>query len=427
MIPAIQAEGLTKKYLIQHRRRSGNDTLRDEIVAFMRRFGRGADGAETEEFLALQGVSFEIQRGQRVGVVGRNGAGKSTLLKVLSRITEPTAGRAITYGRVASLLEVGTGFHPELTGRENVFLNGAILGMRRAEILRKFDEIVAFAEVEKFIDTPVKRYSSGMYVRLAFSVAAHLEPEILIVDEVLAVGDAAFQRKCLARMNKAGDDGTTVLFVSHNLAAVQNLCDSAILLANGQLVRHGETAAVIHEYLDHAQQIDKIPLKERTDRRGSGAVRFVACSLRDQSGASVNAFYTGQNAQLVFEFARVTPGELRNVVFAVGIDNEFGERIAYLANDVAHDAFDVIPASVDEFAMHIDRLPLTVGLYRLTLYCSINGDVADWMQSAVAVTVEPGDYYGTGRMPPVASQGHLLLPHRFELRRSVDARTGFDK
>jgi len=257
----IRAEGLGKRYLIGHEtERESYVALRDVIARTARNFVRSAShmmrgrqlvsGNEIEEFWALKDVDFEIRRGDVVGIIGRNGAGKSTLLKILSRITEPTTGRVEILGRVASLLEVGTGFHPELTGRENIFLNGAILGMSRAEIKRKFDEIVDFAEVEKFLDTPVKRYSSGMYVRLAFAVAAHLEPEILIVDEVLAVGDAEFQKKCLGKMKDVAGGGRTVLFVSHNMGAVQRLCPTVIFLRQGRVVTQGPTSLVMPAYLE---------------------------------------------------------------------------------------------------------------------------------------------------------------------------------
>ena len=228
-----------------------------------------------------------------VGIVGRNGAGKSTLLKILSRITEPTAGRVRLRGRVASLLEVGTGFHPELTGRENIYLNGAILGMSRAEIKRKFDEIVQFAEVEMFLDTPVKRYSSGMHMRLAFAVAAHLEPEILIVDEVLAVGDAVFQKKCLGKMQEVSLCGRTVLFVSHQIAAVQNLCHTGILLSQGRIVHTGPISGVINRYLAESTQLSRVSLANRHDRQGSGALRFMDASLRDDAGCPVQSFTSG--------------------------------------------------------------------------------------------------------------------------------------
>ncbi len=277
----IQVEGLSKKYQLGQNRSQGTlrHMIQDAATAPLRMFSRRTGSAEKKpeatagEFWALRDVSFQVKRGEVLGIIGRNGAGKSTLLKVLSRITEPTSGRIGIKGRIASLLEVGTGFHPELTGRENIYLNGAILGMTRREIRRKFDEIVAFSEVEKFLDTPVKRYSSGMYVRLAFAVAAHLEPEILVVDEVLAVGDLEFQKKCLAKMQHVATGGRTVLFVSHNLSTVASLCTSAMHLHRGECKLAGGTEEVIHAYLTEltSQPTEPAP----ADRRpGSGEYRF---------------------------------------------------------------------------------------------------------------------------------------------------------
>jgi len=253
----IRVEHLGKKYIIGHQAKERYLTLRDTIAnrtkALLNPFRQKQTESNQEEFWALKDITFEIKQGERVGVIGRNGAGKSTLLKVLSKITEPTTGQIRIKGRVASLLEVGTGFHPELTGRENIYLNGAILGMSRAEIRRKFDEIVDFAEVEKFLDTPVKRYSSGMYVRLAFAVAAHLEPEILIVDEVLAVGDAAFQKKCLGKMEDVGREGRTVIFVSHSMPMIASLCETCLLMKQGEVIQQGKTSAVITYYQSDGQ------------------------------------------------------------------------------------------------------------------------------------------------------------------------------
>ena len=281
--PAISIDGVSKKYVIEHESR--HDSLRDTLHHIARKFWRRArwgTGFGREEFWALRDISFEIQPGEVVGIIGRNGAGKSTLLKVLSRITEPTSGKITLNGRVASLLEVGTGFHPDLTGRENIFLNGAILGMSRVEIRRKFDEIVAFAEIERFLDTPVKRYSSGMYVRLAFAVAAHLEPEILIVDEVLAVGDQQFQDKCLGKLRSVAHSGRTVMFVSHNLTVTQSLCSRVLLMANGQIDFSGPPGDAITRYLksanhvqavefygkDPALRLEKFEYSEKADKPG---------------------------------------------------------------------------------------------------------------------------------------------------------------
>jgi len=262
MSTAIQIEGLAKRYVIRHEQARQYTALRDVIADGVRGAGRYLLGRSrkaglkrtSEDFWALRDISLSIGAGERVGVIGRNGAGKSTLLKVLSRITEPTAGRIVITGRVSSLLEVGTGFHPELTGRENIFLNGAVMGMAKSEIKRKFDEIVAFADVEKFLDTPVKRYSSGMYVRLAFSVAAHLEPEILIVDEVLAVGDMAFQRKCLGKLEEVGSQGRTVLFVSHNMGMISNLCQKGIVLDGGRVTFEGNISEAVLKYYEVANR-----------------------------------------------------------------------------------------------------------------------------------------------------------------------------
>jgi ABC-type polysaccharide/polyol phosphate transport system ATPase subunit len=324
----IRAEGLGKKYVIGHESTERYSTLRDILAQQGRRLLRSARdmaagraliaGDEREEFWALRDVDFEIRRGEVVGIIGRNGAGKSTLLKVLSRITEPTEGRVTIDGRVASLLEVGTGFHPELTGRENIYLNGAILGMTRAEIRRKFDEIVDFAGVEKFLDTPVKRYSSGMYVRLAFSVAAHLEPEILVVDEVLAVGDAEFQKKCLGKMQNVAGEGRTVLFVSHNRAAVSRLCPTAIWMHEGRVRAQGETTALLAEYGRFAaaspQQVEK--------RKVKGAAFFRGVNIR-AAGREPGIILNSDPIQLRFEIELSEPiKELRMSVDICDADGE---------------------------------------------------------------------------------------------------------
>ncbi len=289
MSAAIKVQGLGKKYLLRHQLAGRSkyvalrDVLTDKVASVFQRNPQ-PDG-RSEEFWALQDISFEIKQGEAVGIIGRNGAGKSTLLKLLSRITKPTRGRIEIEGRVASLLEVGTGFHPELTGRENIYLNGAILGMHRAEIKRKFDEIVAFAEVEKFLDTPVKRYSSGMYMRLAFAVAAHLEPEILVVDEVLAVGDAAFQKKCLGKMQDVSHSGRTVLFVSHNIAAVLALCSQGIYLKSGRMASIGAIREAVHEYLaDGTQKGYEVCFNSMDSNAGDNVVRVERARILGPTG-----------------------------------------------------------------------------------------------------------------------------------------------
>ena len=310
----IKVENLSKKFIIGHQRTERYTALRDVIVnnvkgAFRktRELIKGNTMVEgvTEDFWALKDVSFEVKQGDRIGIIGRNGAGKSTLLKILSRITEPTAGRIILKGRIASLLEVGTGFHPELTGRENIFLNGAILGMTRVEIRRKFDEIVDFAEVEKFLDTPVKRYSSGMYVRLAFSVAAHLEPEILVVDEVLAVGDAQFQKKCLGKMEDVSQSqGRTVLFVSHNMTAMQSLCNKGILLEMGELKYKGYMPETITNYLKQFTSGKRKVKWELNHAPSNANAKFLSAEVNviNRSEPAVDIFETGDAFEFQFAF-----------------------------------------------------------------------------------------------------------------------------
>lgn len=308
---AIKVENLGKKYIIKHEQENARyhyQTFSELLIqgskGIANQIWRPLKRVETdptqEEFWALKDINFEINQGDKVGIIGRNGAGKSTLLKILSRITEPTSGKININGRIASLLEVGTGFHPELTGRENIYLNGAILGMNRKEIKVKFDEIVAFAEVEKFLDTPVKRYSSGMYVRLAFAVAAHLEPEILVVDEVLAVGDAQFQKKCLGKMEEIGNTGRTVLFVSHNMGVIQSLCSRCFLLDGGLLAADGVTLPIISQYnaIDNKREVVEINAAMR--RRGTGEINFKNCTLTDSQGRSRNAFHIGEEIRAEF-------------------------------------------------------------------------------------------------------------------------------
>lgn len=404
----IRSEGLGKKYLIGHESsRERYQTLRDAAARSVRRFGRSAmdlvsgrpmiAGDELEELWALKNVSFEIKRGEVTGVIGSNGAGKSTLLKILSRITEPTGGRVTIQGRVASLLEVGTGFHPELTGRENVFLNGAILGMTKREINAKFNEIVAFAEVEKFLDTPVKRYSSGMYVRLAFAVAAHLEPEILIVDEVLAVGDAQFQSKCLGKMQDVSHDGRTVLIVSHNMAMIRSLCSRAIVLSAGSIASDGTVDEGIQRYLSNRDATAGHQLDERKDRHGSGTLRFTDAYVVGKAGVK-NILYMGETAQIVVTFS--TTETVRKCDLSIHLENIWTDTILRLATRETATPFNDLSGR-GSITCTIPNLRLLPGKYYVLLAASVPPafEYLDYVSHAAVFEVLESDIYGSGKIP----------------------------
>lgn len=367
------------------------------------------NGVADDVLWALKDVSFEVKQGEVVGVIGRNGAGKSTLLKILSRITEPTSGLVELHGRVSSLLEVGTGFHPELTGRENIYLNGTILGMRKHEIDRKFDEIVDFSGVEKFIDTPVKRYSSGMRVRLAFSVAAHLEPEILLVDEVLAVGDAEFQSKCIGKMGEVASAGRTVLFVSHNMVAVQNLCKRTIWLESGGISANGETGEVIKEYLDRTTNLVGTPLSSRHNREGDGRLRLRELIVRDSNEKTIRVARSGQDVtfELVFDFSEETA--LRDVAFQISFLNEMGQRLFILLTRFAEGNFSEIKVG-DRVRCRVPFLPLLPGDYILHLYAKQGYELLDGVEEAAQLQVKPSDVFGTGKLQGTEG-GNIVVPH----------------
>lgn len=419
----VHAEGLSKSYRITHRP-TGYRTLQEDVVAFFRG-GRG-DDPRVETFWALRDINFTIRQGEVVGIIGRNGAGKSTLLKVLSRITRPTTGFVDVYGRVGSLLEIGTGFHMELSGRENIFLNGATLGMSRTYIRRQFDAIVAFAEVEQFLDTPVKRYSSGMYMRLAFAVAAHLEPEILIVDEVLAVGDTKFQQKSLGKMDEVAKSGRTVLFVSHNLAAVQALCTRGILLERGRLRTDGTVAQAIGDYLISNNAI-AIDLSGRTDRLGSGEVYVHAVQIADDQGRVVDEVASGQDVTIRFLYKKRDPAFFHpGLRFSLWIKTRDDFPIVLHHNRLSRQAFASLP---DEgaFVCTIQNLPLAADTYYVTYSLMIADEsYVDSVEHAAELTVIAGDFYGSGEIPP-HSFGHMLMaagwhvePRVGSLKRSND-------
>lgn len=425
---AIRVEGIGKRYRIGETRPSF-PTLRDAIAASARRAGSVLfsplrsfrERTRPETFWALRDVSFEVQEGEVVGIIGGNGAGKSTLLKILSRITEPTEGRAEIHGRVGSLLEVGTGFHPELTGRENTYLNGAILGMTRREIAQKFDEIVAFAEVERFIDTPVKHYSSGMYLRLAFAVAAHLEPEILIVDEVLAVGDASFQKKCLGKMGDVARQGRTVLFVSHNMDAIQRLCNRSLMLERGRVVAEGPTAGVVERYL--SQGLGAAGPETWTDlsqapRTGDGEVRFES------------VWYSGMDAKAGRHPHPGGPFVVRTTVrarspravpsFAMSIRSLSGLLLVN-ADAITLGRPVQLETGLNTVEFSINELHLNPGRYTVDLWASDTfGAAYDYVESALEFDVAAWRERGEGVTP----KDDGVVPCRFEIEASPTPLSG---
>lgn len=430
---AINVDNLGKKYNIGSAEK-GFERLGDQVLhmvgAPLRRAGRllrghAASAAELNETIwALKDISFDVQHGEVVGIIGRNGAGKSTLLKILSRITDPSHGEATIYGRVGSLLEVGTGFHPELTGRENVFLNGAILGMKKNEIERRFDEIVAFAEIAKFIDTPVKHYSSGMYVRLAFSVAAHLDPEILVVDEVLAVGDLAFQRKCLGQMGDIARQGRTVLFVSHNMSLIQRLCARGIFLQNGQIAYDGDMDGAIDAYLASLEKMQTVDVAQRQDRKGQGRARLTNITIVGKRGIengsgqlpqlpNGNLLRIGEAARINFSIDRRLPGA--KITFTI-VDH-LSQPVAHFRSEPGgpHDAV-APPAKSPEkwqFACELDQLLLLPGRYHLNVSLIGDNRLQDYVEAAASFDVVDGHVAGRPAVRDKNERTRIFHPHRW--------------
>jgi lipopolysaccharide transport system ATP-binding protein len=409
---AIKAENISKQYRLG---KVGTGTLSHDLNRLWYKV-RGLEDpyvkigevndrsmkGESDYVWSLRDINFEIEQGDSVGIIGRNGAGKSTLLKLLSKVTKPTTGGFKVKGRIASLLEVGTGFNPEMTGRENIYLNGAILGMRRSEITKKLDEIINFSGVERYIDTPVKRYSSGMYVRLAFAVAAHLESEILIVDEVLAVGDAEFQKKCLGKMNDVSKgEGRTVLFVSHNMAAVQNLCFKGLLLDNGIIKKTGGINDVLAEYLV-STKIENVKLSENTNRKGNGFLKFTDGFFISDNDNNIETF---KDLKIKLNFELNFPSKIMQSRIDIGINNFMGDRVAWLSSNVVISEFSIFSNSI-EFL--IKDLPLAPGDYTLNLFSEINNEIADWLTEVMPFTIIEKDYYKTGKLT-LKNQGNILL------------------
>jgi lipopolysaccharide transport system ATP-binding protein len=405
----ITVENLSKSYLVGHRSADQGHkrytALRDVIVDEVRKFTRNAVntvrgrqivlGDQVEEFWALKDVSFEVKRGEVVGIIGRNGAGKSTLLKIMSRITEPTQGRVLLRGRVASLLEVGTGFHPELTGRENIYLNGAILGMTRAEIRRKFDEIVAFAEVEKFLDTPVKHYSSGMYVRLAFAVAAHLEPEILVVDEVLAVGDAEFQEKCLGKMKGvASSEGRTVLFVSHNMAAVQQLCHNALWLDHGGARKIGPTAQVVQAYSGSVRDATRSGVLSTGRLTGDGQVKLLSYEVTDAHGRSNSP--PGTKEDVLIHVRIEARNRIAKPAYGISIVNERGVLMTCVNTVELAVTQPELPEGESTICVRIKRTNFLPGYYTASFWVmNPQTHIYAMTEDAIVFEIAQAPIYGT--------------------------------
>lgn len=418
----IRVEGLSKQYHIggkQERYRTLRDAIADTALAPLRRFRSAmrhsgvVSGRAEDTIWALRDVSFEVRRGEVVGIIGRNGSGKSTLLKILSRITCPTAGWADIHGRVGSLLEVGTGFHPELTGRDNIYLNGAILGMKRAEIDGRFDEIIEFSEVDKFLDTPVKYYSSGMYLRLAFSVAAHLDPGILLVDEVLAVGDASFQKKCLGKMSDVSKAGRTVLFVSHNMAAVSALTSKCLLLDGGTAAGFADTEEIIAAYLH------SVPRESSStclaDRKISALFQFVAIELHPSSSAQGgSAILAGQSINAKLSYRSQVPIRSANLTVDMRLCDSLGTPVCTLSTRFSPLDDCVLPKE-GTLDCIIPNLLLAEGNYTVDLWGAISNCPEDYVQAGASFSVATANFFGTGQMPVKRKHGPFLMPHTWQL------------
>jgi len=423
----IKAENISKQYRLGL---VGTGTVKDDMKRWwynlrgkedpFLKIGEANDRAskgESDYVWSLRDINFEINQGDSVGIIGRNGAGKSTLLKILSQVTQPTTGKIYTKGRIASLLEVGTGFHPEMTGRENIYLNGAILGMRKHEITRKLDEIIAFSGVERYIDTPVKRYSSGMYVRLAFAVAAHLESEILIVDEVLAVGDAEFQKKCLGKMNDLSKgEGRTVLFVSHNMAAVKSLCTKGIVLEHGKVAFCSDAESAVNYYLTNSSQLKDTSIIDRTDRLGSGVIKVIGIDLINTKGEIVNQVISGDSLKIRLNL-NVNLGVIAYSKLFVGIAlrNQEETRVVSFFSDEMGTDFSKFEDK-DYIDLVIPQFNLRGGMYDVTFQLSLGStrteDFIDVLEKAISIDVLPGDIWKSGKLNRLGN--YAILHSNFE-------------
>lgn len=411
--PAIRVEHLSKRYpLAEGRTTAGYRTLRESVAgsvaSLSRRVRRRSDAQG--ELWALRDVSFETMPGEVVGIVGRNGAGKSTLLKILSRITRPTDGRVVLRGRVGSLLEVGTGFHPELTGRENVYLNGSVLGMTRREVTRKFDDIVGFAEVERFLDTPVKRYSSGMYVRLAFAVAAHLEPEILVVDEVLAVGDASFQKKCLGKLNEVSESGQTVLVVSHNTAVLSSVCKTGVVLDRGEVKETGPIDRCLRAYSNGV--LSDLPTAIDLPRQPHKPSQLVRVELVDGAGRPTSRFEYGDSLGIRATFASDVPTRTPRLGLVIAAEN--GARVLNANMHYLPSTEPAAPVRAGVISCDLGAVPLMAGKYMVSFWFGTHAREHETLPDVIGFEVNERDVWGLGRLPPVGASP-MWWPTKFRV------------
>ncbi|MFX0170798.1 MAG: ABC transporter ATP-binding protein [Candidatus Hodarchaeota archaeon] len=412
--PVIEINNISKMYNIVQR----EDTLLESITNFFKK------KPKTQAFWALKNITIDVYKEERIGIIGRNGAGKTTLLKILSRITPPTSGKIKIKGKVASLLQVGTGFHPELTGHENIYLNGSILGMKRREIDRKYKEILEFAGIRQFIHTPVKRYSSGMFVRLAFSVAAHLEPEILLIDEVLAVGDAQFQQKCLGKMKEVTQEGRTILFVSHNMAAISNLCHKVVLIDNGRTIEIGEPNLVIAHYLESFREQEHLRLSDRTDRTLKGDVKLTDIRIYDtKTQMQVETLISGQDIQIEVAYESISSHQkLKNVSLGLSFFTYHGQFMFRLNSQQASKAFTSLPLKGCVFC-HIPKFPLMPGNYYIRARLKINREDSDLIENAKSIEVQDGDFFETGLARSWGRSAGVYVPHSWNTKLSETTKT----
>lgn len=428
MKPVIEVSDISKSYLISHQEKASYDTIKDDFAKLIKKPFGGTAREERETFWALKNINFHVNQGETFGIVGKNGSGKSTLLKILSRIVDPSSGTIKINGKVASLLEVGTGFHPELTGRENIYFNGSMIGMTKQEIAKKFDEIVDFSEVEKFLDTPVKFYSSGMFVRLAFAVAAHLDSEILILDEVLSVGDASFQRKSMNKMLEIAKDGRTILFVSHSMSSVQEICSRAMWLKNGKIKMIGNTeeiteaylgkdspkelekaaqAKILAEYHELSGKVKNVDLSSHKDRTGNGKIKITKVTFKNNDGKT-GSLVSGQDGEILIEFDLNDPS-LGDIDVSLGIDTMPAKvRVANISTKVID---QTVRASARMLKLQLKKLNLSPGMYQFTVFADKDTEVLDWVKNAGVFEVKRGNFYGTGIIPD-SDQGVLLLDYK---------------